>query len=92
MNTPERVSLELQAHPNPFNPGTTLSFSLTETGPIDLRIFDVAGREMAILAVGPREAGEYTVDWHAVGFPSGTYLACLKIQGVRATQKLVLLK
>ncbi|MCP4293170.1 MAG: T9SS type A sorting domain-containing protein [bacterium] len=92
VNTPERVSLELQAHPNPFNPGTTLSFSLTETGPIDLRIFDVAGREMAILAVGPREAGEYTVDWHAVGFPSGTYLACLKIQGVRATQKLVLLK
>lgn len=92
VETPHRPDLVLSAYPNPFNPGTTLRFSLEAEGPVDLRIFDVSGREVARPARGIFTAGEHTISWQAAGLPSGTYLADLKTQNGRVTQKLVLLK
>ncbi len=92
VETPARPAPVLSAHPNPFNPGTSLSFTLPEAGPVVLKIYDITGREVATLTRGERAAGEHVVDWHAGGAPSGTYLACLETASGRSTRKIVLLK
>ncbi|MBD3221941.1 SUMF1/EgtB/PvdO family nonheme iron enzyme, partial [bacterium] len=51
-------------HPNPFNPSTTLSFSLERAGRVRLGIYDVRGRLVASLVDGPMAGGEHAVVWH----------------------------
>ena len=83
------------AYPNPFNPVTTLPYTLAERSEILLRIFDVLGREIAVLASGMQDAGEYRVHWRAADLPSGLYFCRLEAAGARAfhaTQKIMLLK
>ncbi len=80
------------AYPNPFNPTTTISFTVPEAGVIELRIFDLAGREVATLVNGSVEAGSHHVEWNAASMPSGTYFYSLKAAGYTATKKLLLLK
>jgi hypothetical protein len=83
--------------PNPFNPSTTIRFTLQEPTAVTLRIFDTGGRLVRILARGLYGAGEFAEIWNgrdemgrAVG--SGVYFAQLEA-GLRvATQKMVLLK
>jgi hypothetical protein len=54
-----------QNHPNPFNPRTTIRFGLAEAGPVDLRIFDILGREVAVLLDAAQlPAGEQRVVWN----------------------------
>ena len=85
------------AWPNPFNPKTTLSFSLAHEGDARLSIHDVLGREVAVLVDGPRPAGSQQVSWDgrdAAGRPvsSGVYFARLVSAGERHSRKLVLSK
>jgi hypothetical protein len=80
------------AYPNPFNPTTTISFTIPEAGAIELRIFDLSGREVATLVNGVTEAGTHTMEWNAAGLPSGTYFYSLKSAEFTATKKLLLLK
>jgi hypothetical protein len=80
------------AQPNPFNPSTTLTVSLAETGPASLKVYDLAGHEVATLLDGVQAAGERQVTFQAGQLPSGTYFAVLRgPQGV-SSQKLLLLK
>ena len=60
--------------PNPFQGSTTLGFSLEETGPALLRVFDVRGREVKRLFEQTAGPGRYTVTWHGDG-PTGTAVA-----------------
>ncbi|MEZ4649068.1 MAG: FlgD immunoglobulin-like domain containing protein [Candidatus Eisenbacteria bacterium] len=83
--------------PNPFRPQTTLRYSLGAGGPVDLAIFDVAGRRIRTLASGESAAGSHDVVWdgtdesgHRVA--SGTYWARLEAAGRRSASRLVLLK
>ena len=86
------------AYPNPFNPKTTLSYSLDRARALRLVITDTAGRDRRLLLTGWQSAGEHTLDWDgrdAAGrsLPSGVYLARLMgDEGVLDSQKLVLLK
>lgn len=91
------------AYPNPFNPSTQISYSLPEAGRVSLVIYDVLGREIAILADGYQQAGRYTVTWHSTqnsGIPvsSGVYFARLRVLndvgGVKFTKtsRLLLMK
>jgi hypothetical protein len=86
-----------QNYPNPFNPSTTIRFSLTRAAYIRLTIFDLLGREVAVLADGKFEEGVHDVRWvgldsrHAP-VPSGVYLVRLEAAPYRATGKLLLLK
>ncbi len=80
------------AYPNPFNPSTTISFTVPEVSEVTLRIFDVSGREVASLLNGPVNAGEHVVEWNAEGLPSGTYFYSLTAPNYTATKKLLLLK
>ncbi len=83
--------------PNPFNPQTTLSFSLPIDGEARLAVYDVAGRHIATLVDGPLVAGEHTASWDGRrddGTPvaSGTYVARLEAGGEERTFKVVLAK
>ncbi len=60
---PSEFALE-QNYPNPFNPSTTIAFRLPERGQITLSVFDVLGREVAVLADGDFAAGSYMTPWN----------------------------
>jgi hypothetical protein len=80
------------AYPNPFNPSTTIRFSIPRTAYAALRIFNAEGKEVARLMSGKMVAGEYATEWNASGFPSGVYCCRLEAGGLMETRKLVLLK
>lgn len=86
-----------QNFPNPFNPLTTISFSLAEPGRVVLRIFDVAGRPVRTLVDGWRDAQRYEVTWDGRDdtgrvVASGVYLYQLVAPGCAETKKMVLLR
>lgn len=91
VDAPSSLSLG-EAWPNPFNPSTTIAFSLAETMPATLRVFDLAGREVATLVDGLQAAGEHEVVFDAAGLPSGLYFATLRAGDEVAVRKLTLLK
>ncbi|MCA9784410.1 MAG: T9SS type A sorting domain-containing protein [Candidatus Delongbacteria bacterium] len=79
-------------YPNPFNPSTTIDWSLDHTAPVTLSVHDLAGREVAVLVSGLQNAGEHSTRFEAAGLPSGVYFATLEAEGFRESRKLVLLK
>jgi hypothetical protein len=87
----------LTAHPNPFNPGTTLSFAVPSTGRTTLAIYDARGREVVTLVDEKLTAGMHRRDWtgcDAAGrrLPSGVYLCRLTTPGGVGAEKLVMLQ
>lgn len=80
------------AWPNPFNPSTTLAFTLSQAQAVELAVFDLAGRRVAVLAQGLRSAGTHQVVFQAQGLASGLYFARLQGEGRLESQRLVLVK
>jgi hypothetical protein len=78
--------------PNPFNSSTIVSYRLQVAGHVSLKVYDTAGRLVATLVEGWREAGEYQVTFDGSGLPSGVYLYRLQAGENMAAGKLVLLK
>lgn len=81
-----------QNYPNPFNPTTTLAFDLPLTTKVQLRVFDIQGRQVAMLIDGSMTAGSHTVNFDGSRLASGIYLAQLQAGDFTATQRMVLLK
>jgi hypothetical protein len=81
-----------QNYPNPFNPSTRISFALARKGNVGLKIYNLLGKEVAVLANGEYEAGTYDVTWNAEGFTSGTYFLILRSGDYVQTNKMVLMK
>lgn len=88
---PEALTLE-RAYPNPFNPATTLSFALPHAGRVTLKVFDLAGREVATVLDEHRPAGRHQIAWNAQALSSGTYFAVLQTGTARQVQRLLLMK
>jgi 1,4-alpha-glucan branching enzyme len=88
---PKSFSL-LQNFPNPFNPATTIKFTLKEYSQTTLKIYDVLGREVATLVHGGLPAGDHTVTWNAVNEPSGVYFYRITTPAFVDVKKLVLVK
>jgi hypothetical protein len=84
--------INLAAYPNPFNPATTISYTLPVPGPVTLDIYDLLGRRIATLFEGEHPAGEHKVNWDGGGMPSGIYFARLKAGENYKMAKMVLLK
>ncbi|MBM3324522.1 MAG: T9SS type A sorting domain-containing protein [Calditrichaeota bacterium] len=82
----------LSLYPNPFNPRTTVSFSLPRTSEIELGVYDVLGRKVSQLAKGWFLPGKHTLYFDGRGLPSGTYFVRLEASGDATTQKLLLVK
>jgi hypothetical protein len=74
--------------PSPFNASTALSYKLQASSYVSLKIYDVAGRLVATLAEGWREAGRHSATFDGSGLASGVYLVRLEAGGFTATQKL----
>jgi len=89
--TPAEFAL-LCNYPNPFNPTTTINFSLGSAGIVQLKVFDIFGREVATLVNGYRDAGGHSVTFNASGLASGVYIVQLNSGAQRVTGKMVLLK
>ena len=88
---PDAVTLS-SAYPNPFNPETTLDYSIESSGLVDLSIYDINGRMVTTLFSGELSSGSYTASWDASVQPSGLYIAKLTSGNIVQTTKLVLLK
>ncbi len=87
----------LSAHPNPFNPTTTLRFALAAPGALRLEVFDLRGRRVATPFAGKLDAGEHAIAWEAkdaagAALPAGIYLARLAGDEGEQFSKLVLVK
>jgi FG-GAP-like repeat/Secretion system C-terminal sorting domain/FG-GAP repeat len=70
---PDHFALE-QNYPNPFNPSTQIQFSVAAASPVQLKIFDILGRQIADLLDERLSPGIYTVRWNARELPSGVYI------------------
>ncbi len=81
-----------QNHPNPFNPSTRIEYAVPAPGYVSLRIFDMLGREVAVLVDGMVEAGWYSLNFNAQNLSSGVYLYRLESSGFAQTLKMVILK
>jgi hypothetical protein len=82
----------LSAFPNPFNPSTTISFSLPREARARIAVFDILGREVTVLADNVFTAGEHRLMFDGSSLPSGLYFARLESGSMQATHKLLLLK
>lgn len=81
-----------QNYPNPFNPVTTISYEVPETGAIRLAVYDMLGRQVALLVDDHVTAGSYQVLFDAANLSSGTYIYRLHTANRVLTQKMTLLK
>jgi hypothetical protein len=87
------TKLELaQNFPNPFNPTTSISFSLPERAHVRVDVFNLLGQNVATLADADFTAGNHTVSWDASGTPSGLYFYRLSAGVTSLTKKMLLLK
>jgi len=81
-----------QNYPNPFNPGTSINYSIREKGLVNLKVFDILGKEVAVLINENQGAGNYSVQFNASNLPSGIYFYKITLGNYTATKKLILLK
>ncbi len=88
---PEAVALD-PAYPNPFNPSTGIGFRVSEVGHARVAVYDVLGREVAVLVDRVMPAGAHTLSFEAGGLPSGIYFIRLQAAGEVRTRSVTLLK
>ncbi len=81
-----------EAFPNPFNATTTLSFDLPQSAKVRLSVFDLLGREVAVLVDAVVVAGSHRVSFDGADLASGIYFARLAAGDRVQTRKLVVLK
>jgi photosystem II stability/assembly factor-like uncharacterized protein len=91
---PDGYSLK-QNYPNPFNPSTTIKFDVpvsAEMQNIKLTVYDITGKEAAVLLNKPLSPGSYEVLWNSSGYASGVYFYKLTAGSFTETRKMVLSK
>lgn len=93
---PEEFSLE-QNFPNPFNPTTQIKFNIHNVGtehvqPVQLKVFDLLGREVATLVNEPLQAGGYTIQFDGSLLASGVYIYRLRAGSLAQERRMLLIK
>ena len=94
--TPERFTLHPN-FPNPFNPSTEIRFSLEESGPVRISIFNTLGQEVRVLTEGIYDWGEHSVTWDGkdnsgANMATGTYLYQLRFNNRTYTRTMTMIK
>lgn len=90
-NLPESFQLA-QNYPNPFNPTTQIRYSIPESAPVLVEVFNVMGQRVAILQDGMQTAGWHTLTFDGSQLSSGLYLYRVQTQNYSATRKMLLMK
>jgi hypothetical protein len=88
---PQAVTLR-QNYPNPFNTATRIIFDLPTAEHVSLKVYDLLGREVAVLADGMHAPGQYSVLFDGSDLPSGIYIYRIETGSLREAKKMVLLK
>jgi len=88
---PECFNLS-QNYPNPFNPSTSIGFSLPVPCRVTVKVYDMMGRDVAMLAERFLTAGTHRLEWNASGFVSGVYFCRIQAGEYTAVRKMVLMK
>ncbi len=88
---PKRFVLD-QNFPNPFNPSTTINYSIPEDGKVVVKVFDVLGRELATLVNDVISAGAHSVLWNASNYASGIYFYSVTFKNQTLYKKMLLIK
>jgi hypothetical protein len=81
-----------QNYPNPFNPTTTINYSVAKSGSVELKVYNIMGKEVATLVNEQKGAGNYEVRFDASKLASGVYFYQLKSGDLILTKKLILMK
>jgi len=81
-----------QNYPNPFNPSTTIRYQLPRRVHVSLTVFDLLGREVAVLADAFQDAGYKSVNFDATDLPSGVYFYRLTAGEFVETKRFILVK
>jgi photosystem II stability/assembly factor-like uncharacterized protein len=83
-----------QNYPNPFNPATVIAYSVhgSAAQTIQLRVFDLLGREVATLVNGRQEPGRHSATFDAAGHASGVYYYMLSASGQTDSRRMLLIK
>jgi hypothetical protein len=88
---PNEFSLE-QNFPNPFNPSTTIEYTLTQSGEVKLDVYNSLGQHISTLFDGIQTAGRHVVQWQPFNLSSGVYLYRLETKNQVLTRKMLLTK
>jgi len=81
-----------QNYPNPFNPSSKIKFQISKFGEVQLKIYDVLGREVSTLVNGSLKPGTYVAEWDGSSSASGVYYYRLSTGSFSEVKKMVLLK
>ncbi len=82
-----------QNYPNPFNPSTTINYSIPKEGLVKIKLFDILGREVALLVNSQMQAGSYKVEFNSAGLASGVYIYSLFVDNnLKSSKKMLLMK
>ena len=79
-------------YPNPFNPSTTIKFSLPVTSNVKLSVFNILGEEVQIIVNETKEAGIYTINIDASQLNSGIYFYKLETRNFLRVKKMSLIR
>lgn len=90
-NTPSKFSLS-QNYPNPFNPTTIISYNLPKSDYVELKVYDMLGREISTLVNEQKSAGKYDVKFDASGLASGMYFYKIITNDFRQIKKMMLVR
>jgi hypothetical protein len=87
----------MQNYPNPFNPSTAITYQLAALGKVQIKVFDILGREVKTLVNDERPAGKYQVIWNATDnfgnkVTSGIYIYSLRTNSYSQSRKMILMK
>ncbi len=91
ISLPSKFTL-LQNYPNPFNPSTKIDFSLPNDAAVNLKIYDITGKEIAVILNEQRKAGYYSVTFDASKLSSGVYFYKLAAGDFSEIKRMVLVK
>ena len=80
------------SYPNPFNPSFTVPFSIKTAQDVDIRLYNMAGEVVSVVANGYYTSGEYNIHVSGDKLASGIYLLRAQVNGQQATQKMLLVK
>ena len=81
-----------QNYPNPFNPSTKIEYQIPKSGLVSLIVYDILGREVAVLVNSEQQSGKYNVTFNAKNLSSGIYFYTMRAKDFVNTKKLILLK
>jgi len=85
-------SYTLSSYPNPFNPSTTVRFTVPKLSRVTLTVYDILGRRVTTLAEGLYSPGPHEIVWDCPACPTGIYILQMNSEGAVQQRKMLLMK